>query len=190
MRTEWGDFPNAIIAHVANSITAHRKYLKAKAGDIDFALDLVDELVTDEFYKQVYTAIHEDIEDVYVLPVHAEEQLGRNKLPVAFAMTISQNLAVNIETDIVQANKVHRTEANGVVRLLKRVIFDGEVTPRHKYLIVDDVITQGGTLADLRAYIENNGGHVILVSALNGKHHSAKLPITKVTLGQLAQASR
>lgn len=57
--------------------------------------------------------------------------------------------------------------------------------PKTKTICVDDVITQGGTLADLRAYVENNGGNVILASALNGKHNSAKLPITKATLGQL-----
>jgi hypothetical protein len=43
------------------------------------------------------------------------------------------------------------------------------------------MITQGGTLADFRGYIEHNGGSVIAASVLMGKPHSAKLAITKPT---------
>lgn len=184
MRTDWGNFPNAVIAHTASSITSHANYLKAKAGDIDSALALVDNIISDNYLKQIHDIV-KGIDDVYVLPVHAEEQLGRNKIPMAFALTIGKNLNLNVETNIVQANKVNRSGADGVARLLKRVNFNGKVTKGRNYLIVDDVITQGGTLADLRAYVEQNSGNVVLVSALNGKENSAKLPITKVTLGQL-----
>lgn len=184
MRTDWGDFPNAIIAYTKDTITKNPNHLSAKAGDMDSAIALVNDFVDDEFFRQVYDVV-KGLDDVYVLPVHAEEQLGRNKIPMAFAMTISQNLGLNVELNIVQANKVNRTGSDGVERLLKRVGFDGKVTNGRNYVIVDDVVTQGGTLADLRAYIENNGGHVVLASALNGKQNSAKIPITKATLGQL-----
>lgn len=133
MRTDWGGFPNAIIAHTADTIKAHKNHTEAKSGSIDAALLLVDEYVTDGFFEQVYERI-KSVDDVCVLPVHAEEQLGRNKIPMAFAMVIAQNLRLKVETNIVQANKVNRTGSDGVQRLLKRVFFDGEVSKDQNYL--------------------------------------------------------
>lgn len=184
MRTDWGDLPNVMIAHSNSTITTHDLYTKAKAGDTKAALALVDDFVSDEFLQQLHKALQAH-NDVYVLPVHAEEQLGRNKIPMAYATVLQNNLGLNVDLRIVQASKANRTQADGVGRLLKRVIFDGEVVAGRNYLIVDDVITQGGTLTDLKAYIESNGGRVVLVSTLNGKPNSAKLAITKATLGQL-----
>ncbi|MFB6349472.1 minor capsid protein [Moraxella sp. ZJ142] len=183
-RTDWGDLPNVLIAHTKDTITSHQRYLSAKSGNIVSALMLADEMVGDEFLVDIANALA-GYGDVWVLPVHAEEMLGRNKIPLAYAMVLKNNLSLNMDLSIVQASKANRTQSNGVERLLKRVSFDGEVVQGRNYLIVDDVITQGGTLADLRAYIENGGGRVVLVSTLNGKPNSAKLPITKATLGQL-----
>ncbi|AKG08665.1 hypothetical protein AAX06_01365 [Moraxella bovoculi] len=184
VRTDWGDFPNAMIAHTKDTITTHGQYLKAKSGDIDAALALVDEFLSDDFVESVQKVIA-DYPDVHILPVHAEEMLGRNKIPMAYALALSEMLGVKMDLNIVQAERAYRTDSDGVGRLLKRVSFDGIVVENRHYVIVDDVITQGGTLADLRAYIENNGGKVILASTLNGKPNSARIPITKATLGQL-----
>lgn len=184
MRTDWRDLPNVLIAHTAATITTHELYLLAKSGDTSAALALVDKYITDNFLQELFNVLHSS-KDVFVLPVHAEEYLGRNKIPMAFAAIIQQNLGLQIDLDIVQASKAYRTQSDGVGRLLKRVIFNGKVVANRQYLIVDDVITQGGTLADLRGFIELNGGKVVAVSTLNGKPNSAKLPITKATLGQL-----
>ncbi|WP_323842596.1 MULTISPECIES: phage minor head protein [unclassified Moraxella] len=184
VRTDWGDFPNAMIAHTKDTITTHSQYLTAKSGDIHSALRLVDEFLSDEFVVSVQKAIA-GYPDIHILPVHAEEMLGRNKIPIAYALALSEILGVKMDLNIVQAKRAYRTDADGVGRLLKRVSFDGKVVANRHYMIVDDVITQGGTLADLRAYIENWGGKVVLASTLNGKPNSARIPITKATLGQL-----
>lgn len=190
VRTDWGNFPNAMIAYTQNTITTHNQYSMAKSGDINSALALVDEFLSDEFVVGVKKAIH-DYKDVHIVPVHAEERLGRNKIPMAYALALSEMLGVKMDLNIVQAERAYRTDSDGVGRLLKRVAFDGSVAVGRNYVIVDDVITQGGTLADLRAYIENKGGKVILVTTLNGKPNSAKMPITRATLGQLRkQAGR
>lgn len=189
-RTDWGTFPNAMIAHTDNTITMHHEYLKAKSGDINSALILVDEFLSDEFVAKIQKVII-GYSDIHILPVHAEEMLGRNKIPMAYALALSEILGVSMDLNIVQAERAYRTDSDGVGRLLKRVSFDGKVEENRHYVIVDDVITQGGTLADLRAYIENYGGNVVLASTLNGKSNSAKLPITRATLGQLRkQAGR
>lgn len=104
---------------------------------------------------------------------------------MAFAQALHETLNLKLETGIVQADRSYRTQSDGVGRLLKRVGFDGRVVKGRNYLIVDDVVTQGGTLADLKGYIEQNGGNVIGASVLSGKAHSAKMEVRKATLGQL-----
>lgn len=184
VRTDWGSFPNAIIAHTKDTITTHKLYSQAKAGDAIAAFYLVDEYISNELMVKLHDVI-KDYDDVRIVPVHAEEQLGRNKIPMAYALAIAETLGVDLELGIVQADRAYRTSSDGVGRLLKRVNFNGSVVTGSHYVIVDDVITQGGTLADLRSFIENKGGQVILATTLNGKANSAKLPITKATLGQL-----
>lgn len=183
-RTDWGDLPNVMIAHTKDTITTHKHYQKAKSGELSSALFLVDEYLTDDFVLKLHHTI-KGYDNVRIVPVHAEEQLGRNKIPMAYALALSEMLGVDMDLGIVQAKRAYRTSSDGVGRLLKRVSFDGVVLSGHHYMIIDDVITQGGTLADLRGFIESKGGKVILASTLNGKPNSAKLPITKATLGQL-----
>lgn len=47
-------------------------------------------------------------------------------------------------------------------RLVKLVRFDGEVVAGQKYLLIDDAVTQGGTIADLRGYIESSGSIAVV----------------------------
>lgn len=184
MRTYWQNFPDVQIAYTQDTITHHAKYPLAKAGDMWSALGLVQDFLTDDFLENLQIFC-QDYSDIVVLPVHAEEQTGRNKIPVAYALALAEILGFTIEMDIVQANRAYRTQADGIERLLQRVSFDGSVKQGGNYLIVDDVVTQGGTLADLRGFIEQQGGQVIGASTLSGKANSAKLAVRKATLGQI-----
>lgn len=125
----------------------------------------------------------------YIQPIHAEELLGRNKLPVALGLILSHNLDVPLGLDIVQSSRAYRTGADGYHRLIRRVGFDGVIQKGARYFVVDDAITQGGTLADMRGYIIQQGGLVVGSAALMGKPHSATLAITKPTLGLLRKAA-
>jgi hypothetical protein len=53
------------------------------------------------------------------------------------------------------------------------------------YLIVDDFIGQGGTMANLRGYLLDQGAYVVSAVALTGKPHSAKVGLTPAQLGSL-----
>ena len=64
-------------------------------------------------------------------------------------------------------------------------MFDGPVTAGERYLLVDDFVGQGGTLANLRAHIMQGGGTVVGAIALTGKSYSANLRLTMVTLEKL-----
>jgi hypothetical protein len=74
-----------------------------------------------------------------------------------------------VDRAIVQQTRVFHTGADPMERLNHRAQFDGSVQAGARYVLVDDVTTMGGTLAELAHYIQaNNGtaaGVVVLVNA-------------------------
>lgn len=187
MRSDWNNFPDVVLMHSKSTISGHALYQAAKGGDLTAAVALVDDYLNDGALDEIgkLLAPHENVR---LLPVHAVEMSGRNKLPAAYAAWLEQTFGLPVEYGIVQADKVGRTGADGFERLVKSVRFDGKVAAGQKYLLIDDAVTQGGTIADLRGYIESSGGIVVGVTALMGKPHSARLAITKPTLGQLRKS--
>src|SRR5438132_324484 len=93
-------------------------------------------------------------------------------------------LALPVEKGVLQINRVGYTEARGYDRLASPALFGGEVKPE-KYLLVDDFIGQGGTLANLKGFLESCGALVIGATTLTGKAYSAKLKLTEETLRNL-----
>jgi hypothetical protein len=85
---------------------------------------------------------------------------------------------------VIQINRVTHTGATGYHRLAFPAIFEGEVA-HVSYLLVDDFIGQGGTLANLRGFVEANGGRVVGATALAGKAYSAKLRVDHQTVAEL-----
>ena len=71
-----------------------------------------------------------------------------------------------IAGEIVQTNKVGHTRAPAFQRLVTPAVFDGEVQAGAAYVLVDDHIGLGGTLANLRGHVEAHGGHVIVITTL------------------------
>ncbi|MEY2864047.1 MAG: hypothetical protein RLY58_1754 [Pseudomonadota bacterium] len=187
-RTNWDNFPNVELIEPAKTIATHPAYYLAKQGDLQAALTLVNDVLDVDGLLRL-KARFEQYKPDYIQPIHAEEQLGRNKLPVAFGLLLSHNLDVPLGRDIVQSSRAYRTGADGYHRLIERVGFDGVVQQGARYFIVDDAITQGGTLADMRSYIIQQGGWVVGASTLMGKPHSATIAITKPTLGLLRKAA-
>ena len=49
---------------------------------------------------------------------------------------------------------------------MNRPVFDGTISKDYNYIILDDVVTQGGTVSVLRRFIKDNAGNVAAVSAL------------------------
>ena len=90
-----------------------------------------------------------------------------------------------MDDGIVQSNIVNHTNANGFARLARPALFDGQVVAGTVYLMVDDFVGQGGTLANLRGFLMSQGGIVIGAVALTGKSHSAKLQLSAERLSEL-----
>lgn len=184
VRSDWNGFPDVVLLNSKTTIAEHPLYQAAKAGDLFKSVALVDDYLRAEPINALKKLV-EPHGEVYLLPVHALEASGKNALPVAYAAWLEKYLDLPVEYGIVQADFVGRTGADGFERLIKSVRFAGEVLSGRKYLLLDDAVTQGGTLADLKGYIEANGGVAVGATTLMGKPHSARLAVTKPTLGQL-----
>jgi hypothetical protein len=123
-----------------------------------------------QFLKQKYP-------DAIIVPVHAVEAKGRNKIPGALAEYISKCTDIEINDDIIQTNRVHRTGKDEWHRFAFRPSFNGEVKSGRNYIIVDDVFSNGGSFNELRLFIEKNGGKVAHAVALSlGGHGNIIAP--------------
>lgn len=74
----------------------------------------------------------------------------------------SHRLGLEVEYRIGQIDKVSCTNTGAD----HRPAFSGEVVQGQEYLIVDDNLTMGGTIASLRGYVENRGGKAIGASVI------------------------
>nr|WP_279088457.1 PLxRFG domain-containing protein [Comamonas thiooxydans] len=183
-RTSATSMPDAIIGSTLGSASSHPDYAAAKGGDIEAAVRLAMDLVTPDLVAKVKAAIGDS--KPLVVPVAAEEASGRNKIPRAAAEVLAHRLGLKAANGIVQANRARRTGMDGLDRIFAPVDFAGAVEPK-PYLLVDDTLTQGGTLAALASHIREGGGTVAGVIALTGKQYSAKIQPSPETLASLRQ---
>ncbi|MGV6987424.1 phosphoribosyltransferase [Testudinibacter sp. P80/BLE/0925] len=184
MRTEWTtDFPDTVIDRRLGDATSHQEYIAAKSGDVTAAYRLARDLVTDEAVQKLTSILGQ--RDFVIVPVHAEEAIGINMIPLAVAKVLAGKLEKSVDLSIVQATKVSRTGSDGWHRLANSPKFDGVFPNNQNALILDDTQTQGGTLTSLKGYIEGQGGKVIAVYALTGKQYSVQLRLSTTTLAEL-----
>lgn len=180
-RVAWADFPPVFIFCPLGSAKKHERYDDAKKnGDNNAALQVVKDIVPQDKIDELQTIVEGS--DALILPVHAIEEFGTNKIPAALAYYLAVTLGLELCSDIVQANKPQRTDKGAFYRLSQYPFFDGDVQQERSYVILDDTLSMGGTLASLRGYIENKGGRVILAVALTGHDGAASLNIKEAML--------
>jgi diguanylate cyclase (GGDEF)-like protein len=180
-RSAWpDDFPNATTHTTLQKLKAHPDYAAAKAGDIEAAYRVVNDLVKRDKVKAI-AAAHPD---AVVVAAHAEEEAGRNAIPRILAEEFGA-AGLEVNDTIIQTNKPQRTKKGSPLRLALRPEFAGEVEPGREYILIDDAIGQGGTIAELRFFIESNGGKVVNVSALTSGIFGNKLKIESKTVTDL-----
>lgn len=88
--------------------------------------------------------------------------MAGNRLPEAFA----RQIGMEIHTGVREAESQSRKALSGMERLLHTPCFYGKINKGVNYVIVDDVVTQGGTVSALRKHVIRNGGAVTAVTAL------------------------
>ncbi len=147
----------------------HPDYKAAKGGDTASAVRVVRDLVRPD----TLDAAAQQFGGARFVAVHAEEQAGRNKLPLALAERYAHHVGGVVDAEIVQAVRAHHTGAKAAHRMKSRAGFDGAVERGADYVLVDDVTVMGGTLAELAAHIQRGGGNVkgVVVLASDSRLH-------------------
>ena len=188
-RVPWEAFADAVLLAGESQTKQHPEYPRAKAsGDAEAAANLVSGLVDETGITTARALITEvsDSGEPLLVCANAYEQ-GFNAIPAALSELLSERLGVPYDTAVAQTNIVRHTGADGYGRLARQAAFAGEIQSEREYVIVDDFIGQGGTLANLRGWIEKRGGKVIGAIALTGKPYSAKLNPSQEQLDELRQ---
>jgi adenine/guanine phosphoribosyltransferase-like PRPP-binding protein len=184
---EWReDFPDIVPQTTGTKVKSHPDYARAKAGNTKAALRVVKDVVN----PAKINALAERHPGALVVPVLAEEQRGRNKLPLAFAAVIAKKTGLEVEHEIMQSNRAFHTGADINRRLFVNPVFVGEIVPGREYILVDDVATSGSTFKALKEYIEARGGRVVEAATLFNTSHplggnSGYLAIKKETIARL-----
>lgn len=169
IRTAWDNFPPVKVLYPSKTLinASESLYLKAKSGCVQSAFELLYKNVISQ--DDILTIGELLLEyDPILAPVLAEERLGKNRIPAVFAEILASELNLDVTDDIVQIVKANHTNATAYERIVRQPIFDGAVTRGRNYVILDDTVSMGGTLAALKGYIESKGGCVILATAITG----------------------
>ncbi|MBA0394846.1 PLxRFG domain-containing protein [Stenotrophomonas maltophilia] len=186
-RRGWeADFPDVVTAHRPGRLSAHADYAAAKAGDDTAALRVARDVITPGFVEDVRAALPEGSKPL-VVAVQSQEATGNNRIPAMAADLLAARLGLKVAPDIVQAAKVNRSSGDALHRLANQPPFTGKVEKGRDYLLIDDTLTQGGTLAQLKTHIEDNGGKVVLATALTGKDYSRKIALNSQSLADVRE---
>jgi hypothetical protein len=164
-------------------VRGHVDYAEAKAGDGEAAVRLVDDTIN----PLVVEALRQrhGHERPTLLPVVAEESDGANAIPLALAQRLSLVLGWEVEAGVIQSNVAARTRKDGYYRLAIQPVFDGTADVRQPFLLVDDFVGQGATLANLRGHLMALGGRVVGFTSLAGKVVSGRLALRPESLAEL-----
>ena len=164
----------------------HPGYAEAKAGNPNAALSLALDLLDRSVIAALLTAIAG--RPAVLLPVVADETSGFNAIPDAMAQTLSRYIGLPVIVgEIVQTNKVGHTRAPAFQRLVTPALFDGDVQSGTAYVLVDDHVGLGGTLANLRGYVEDRSGLVIAITTLTESRDARHLSLRPHTRDLLWQ---
>ena len=186
-RRGWdADFPDVVTAHRPGRLSGHADYAAAKAGDDTAALRVARDVITPEFVEDVRAALPEGSKPL-VVAVQSQEATGNNRIPRMAAEVLAQRLGLQVSEDIVQGAKVNRSGGDALHRLANQPPFTGRVEKGRDYVLIDDTLTQGGTLAQLKTHIEDNGGKVVLATALTGKDYSRRIALNTQSLADVRE---
>ena len=154
-RTPWFDFPDVHLHATESAVKQHPSYWLAKTGDADAAVELVTANV-DAFKAQALVDLVARQGLAYapwLVSAHAYESEGVNAIPEAFADVLGRLLGWPVDGGILQMNVVSHTGADGWSRLARPAAFDGPIEPGRHYVLVDDFVGMGGTLANLKGIL-------------------------------------
>ena len=166
------DFPSGFGHTSISFLKRCPGYEDAKKGDKSAAQFVVSRCVK---YNQL-KVVCERYPNAVLLPV-----ISNNQLPLALAESIGLPVCKSVCT----LQDKSRKSMRAIDRLLHKPMFTGSINVGVSYILVDDVITQGGTISALRSFVITHGGWVVAVVALAfaiGSHAIAPLKSQRIRL--------
>jgi hypothetical protein len=174
VRAPWGSgFPAVLIQAPRREVTTHPWFAAARTGDVDAAALLVADTVSGDVTDRL--AELGLGRDPILASVHALGSAGVSVLAEVLAQALRKLLGWETDTELVQANIVDHPGDIGFGHLARQAVFAGGVQAGRTYILVDDFIGQGGTLANLRGHILRGGGQVTGATVLTGNAAAAEL---------------
>jgi hypothetical protein len=128
-------------------------FQEAKNGDLHWAEYVVSKCIK----KNRVQELRKQYPNAVLIPI-----LGQNQLPLALAYEIGLPVWVNVFL----LCGISRKDLCAIHRLLHKSVFFGYIKKNTEYILVDDIVTQGGTILALRNFIMIQGGDVVAVVAL------------------------
>ena len=120
-----------------------------------------------------------------VVPIMQFDRDKPNALPIVYAAALAKHFDAYLETGVRQVNVVSHTFADAQTRILGQPMFMGKIQPRSRVVIVDDVVTYGSTLANLRGCLEQQGGTVVGATTLAAGFGGTKLALPTIVRDRL-----
>jgi hypothetical protein len=184
-RSPWpSEFPEVVVHSVLRARNTHPSYASAKSGDADAAHTLVEALLSEDDTERLAHLLV--CKQPLLLPVTADEVAGFNAIPDAMAQSLALRLGLTVAAGkIIQLNKVGHTKADGWHRLVTPAKFGGDVIAGATYILVDDHVGFGGTLANLRGFVEQGGGTVLGMTTLTETREARRIAVRHETLNML-----
>lgn len=173
--------------------------LAKRQGDMKAAVDLVQRCACEAALDAIADAVlgansepiiafpHPSFDDEEADgPRSVENVRPPNAIPFALANFLAETLGGSVNDSIIESARPGRSKLKEFPRFLWQPRFEGEVERRRPYILVDDVVTTGGTLAALRSHVVRGGGTIIAVTALAHAEGADQIfAITPETLSQL-----
>lgn len=168
----------AAVGKTQPGIADRPEYQSAKfEADVDAALKVVKKSLSNAYIAQLQMMLNEMDAKGFKRPVLVApfREDSKNVLARTTAAYLGDRLGLEVDTGIVQMPTAKgpfarsQKQKDTFERMLMPPSFGGTVIPGTPYIGVDDMFTTGGTLSELRSYIDKNGGRFISACALATK---------------------
>jgi hypothetical protein len=162
----------------------HPEYAAAKSGNAVSALTLAQALLSKAEIERLRDVV--GVAGAVLLPISALEISGFNAIPDAMAQTLAIELGwLTSAGEIVQNNKVGHTRAKAFNRFVTPASFEGNVVPGQTYVLVDDHVGLGGTLANLKGFVEFHNGTVAAMTTMTESRDARHIALHAETLNMI-----
>lgn len=150
-------------------LSDHPDYEAAKrGGDMDAAFRVVkssmDRLYITRMKMMLATLRERGIENPILVAPY--KQHSQNMLARAAAVYLGKELGLEVDTNILETDKVSRKELSKLGRIFTPATFEGTSKKGRWYIGVDDNMISGSTFADLRGHLVGQGSRFAFACAL------------------------